>query len=56
MVKVDTDSDPIGINNRWSVCISHKIEDFIDSPTESKRVIEGLGSTHMNNIMIGIIQ
>ena len=56
VVKLDTDSEPIGIDNRCSACISHKIEDFIGNPTESKRMIKGFGGTQVRNVMKGTIQ
>ena len=56
IIKMDTDSDPIGIDNRCSACISHKIEDFIGNPIESKRVIKGFGGAQVRNIMVGTIR
>ena len=52
----DTDAEAIGINNRCSACISHRIEDFIDNPVESKRSIKGFGGTKVENIMRGTIK
>ena len=46
----DTDSCPVGIDNRCSACISHKIEDFIDTPMESSRVIKGIGGSMTSNV------
>ena len=55
LVKIDTDSDSIGIDNRCSACISHRIEDFVGNPTESKRTIRGFGGAQTRNIMTGTI-
>ena len=52
----DTDAEAIGIDNRCSACISHRIEDFIDNPVESKRTIKGFGGTKVENIMRGTIK
>lgn len=35
----------IGIDNRCSATISHKIEDFVGEMTDSKRTISGFGGT-----------
>ena len=56
IVNTDTDSDTIGIDNRCSACISHRIEDFIGNPVESKRTIRGFGGTHTKNIMMGTLK
>ena len=52
----DTDADQIGIDNRCSACISHKIEDFIGNPTQMKRTIKGFGGARVSNIMSGTIK
>ena len=46
----DTDSCPVGIDNRCSDCISHKIEDFIDTPMDSNRINKGFGGSTTNNV------
>ena len=56
IVNFDTDSEAIGIDNRCSTCISHKIDDFIDIPIESKRTIKGFGGARVSNIMKGTIR
>ena len=39
----DTDSMPIGIDNRCSACISHDIRDFVGTLQECNRTIKGFG-------------
>ena len=51
----DTDSGPIGIDNRCTGCISHKIEDFQGPLRDSGRQIKGFGGTTTGNIKIGTI-
>ena len=55
MTRFDADSYPIGVDNRCSACISHKIEDFEDDIRPSNRVIKGFGGTQTAPAMIGII-
>ena len=55
-IHFDTDSEHVGIDNRCSACISHKIEDFIGSPNQTKRTIKGFGGARINNIMKGTIK
>ena len=54
--RFDTDSESIGIDNRCSACISHRIEDFIDNPQESNRAIKGFGGTRIENVMKGTLK
>jgi hypothetical protein len=51
----DTDSGMVGIDNRCSACISNKIEDFIDIPIDSNRVIKGFGGARTSNVKTGTI-
>jgi hypothetical protein len=51
----DTDSAPIGIDNRCTGCISHRIEDFEGPLQESNRAIKGFGRTRTTNVKIGTI-
>jgi hypothetical protein len=51
----DTDSAPIGIDNRCTGCISHRIEDFEGPLQESNRAIKGFGGTRTTNVKIGTI-
>jgi hypothetical protein len=55
MVTFDTDSVPIGIDNRCTGCISNRIEDFEGPMVESKRAIKGFGGTRTTGIMIGTL-
>ena len=56
VARFDTDSDEIGIDNRCSACISHKIEDFIGAPIETNKTIKGFGGSRVENIMKGTIK
>ncbi len=51
----DTDSGPLGIDNRCSGCISSFVEDFEGPLQESGRVIKGFGGTRTRNVMTGTI-
>ena len=55
-INFDSDAESIGIDNRCSACLSHKIEDFIGTPRESKRTIKGYGGTKISNVMTGTIK
>ena len=55
-ISFDSDAGSIGIDNRCSVCMSHKIDDFIGIPKESKRTIRGFGGTKVSNVMTGTIK
>ena len=55
-INFDTDSEQVGIDNRCSACISHKIEDFIGTPVRTKRTIKGFGGAKVSNIMKGTIK
>ena len=52
----DSDTESIGIDNRCSACMSHKIDDFVGTPKESKRTIKGFGGTRISNVMTGTIK
>ena len=52
----DTDSYPIGIDNRCSGCISHKIEDFVGPLVDSARTIKGFGGSRTTNVKIGTLR
>ena len=53
----DTDSKPIGIDNRCSACISHDIKDFVGTLQTCNRTIKGFGGvSHTSNIMTGTIK
>jgi hypothetical protein len=51
----DTDSGPIGVDNRCTGCISHHIEDFEGPLRDSNRAIKGFGGSCTTNIKIGTI-
>ena len=55
-VTFDTDSKPIGVDNRCSACISHDPSDFVSDLRPSNRCIKGFGGTRHTNIMKGTIQ
>jgi hypothetical protein len=55
MVTFDTDSVPIGIDNRCTGCISNRIEDFEGPWVESNRAIKGFGGSRTTGIMIGTL-
>lgn len=52
----DTDSTEIGIDNRCTACISNDLQDFIDAPTPSGRVIKGFGGTRHTQVMTGTLK
>ena len=52
----DTDSGPIGIDNRSSGCMSHRIEDFEGQLTDSNRFIKGFGGSRTTSVKIGTIR
>lgn len=55
--KFDSDSFPIGVDNRCSGCISSHIEDFIGPLDDVNRVIKGFGgTTHRGTIKMGTIK
>ena len=51
----NTDSDPIGIDNRCTACISHRIDDFEGVIQDSNRVIKGFGGATTGKVKIGTI-
>ena len=55
VTQFDTDSVPIGIDNRCSACISHKAEDFIGQLQDSPKVIKGFGGTRTTNVKVGTL-
>ena len=55
ILRMDTDSAPIGIDNRCSLCISNKVEDFVGEMTETKRKIKGFGGVLSPDIKVGTI-
>lgn len=53
---MDTDSETIGINNRASVCISHKIEDFVRELHDTNRIIVGYSGTKTTGLKTDTLQ
>lgn len=51
----DKDSQSIGVDNRASVCISHKLEDFIGEMHDTNRVIIGYNGSKTSNLKTGTI-
>ena len=54
--RFDTDAYDIGIDNRCSGCISHKIEDFVGPMIDSKKSIKGFGGSRTTNVKTGTIK
>ena len=54
-VRFDTDSAPVGIDNRCTGCISHVPEDFIGDLRDSTKSIKGFGGSRTSNIKIGTL-
>ena len=54
--KFDTDSTRIGIDNRCSGCISHRVEDFEGPLTDTNKTIRGFGGSRISNIKMGTIR
>jgi hypothetical protein len=46
----DTDSKPIGIDNRCTACISHDATDFVGNVLPSNRWIKGFGGSKTTNV------
>lgn len=49
-IAFDTDSGPVGIDNRCTACISNRIEDFEGQLVDSNRSIKGFGGTRTPNV------
>ena len=54
-IRFDTDSAPVGINNRCTGCISHVAEDFIGQLNDSQKSIKGFGGTRTKNVKVGTL-
>ena len=52
----DTDSEPIGIDNRCTACMSHRIEDFESVPTPVDVVVRGYAGKETGGVMKGVIR
>ena len=55
-ITFDTDSRPIGIDNRCTACISHKVEDFTGPLIDTNRNIKGFGGTRTSNLKLGTLK
>jgi hypothetical protein len=55
-IAFDTDSGPVGIDNRCTACISDRIEDFEGHLSDSNRSIKGFGGTRTTNVKMGTIK
>ena len=55
-VNFDTDLYKIGIDNRVSACISHKVEDFDGPLHETNKVIKGIAGTRVTRVKKGTIK
>ena len=56
LTKFDTDSSSIGIDNRCSGCISHRVEDFEGPLMDTNKTIRGFGGSRLSNIKMGTIR
>ena len=52
----DTDSHPLGIDNRCTACISHDVKDFIGPLTDTDKSIKGFGGTTQGQVKIGTLK
>ena len=52
----DTDSVPVGVDNRCSGCISQKVTDFIGDLVDCNITIKVFGGTRTSNIKVGTIK
>ena len=56
IVTFDSDSAPIGVDNRCSACISHIPEDFICNLVDSNRTIKGFAGSKTTGIKVCTLQ
>ena len=52
----DTDSAPVGIDNRCSACMSHIRSDFVGELMKTSRAIKGYAGTQVFEVFIGTIR
>jgi hypothetical protein len=52
----DTDSEPIGVDNRCTACISHVSTDFVGPLTDSGRTIRGFAGSRTVGIQVGTLR
>ena len=55
VIRFDTDSAPVGIDNRCTGCISHIAEDFVGQLRDSNKSIKGFGGSRTPNVKIGTL-
>ena len=55
IIRFDTDTKPIGVDNRCSACISPYIEDFIGSLEDTNKTIIGFASARTDNPKMGTL-
>ena len=53
--RFDTDSGSIGIDNRYSTCISHVPEDFVGTLTDSSKTIKGFAGSKTKGVKVGTL-
>ena len=56
MIKFDTDSASIGIDNRCSGCISHRVEDFEGPLIDTNKSIRGFGGVRTYDVKMGTVR
>ena len=56
ITRFDTDSSNIGVDNRCSGCISHRIEDFEGNLVETAKSIRGFAGSQVRNVKMGTIR
>ena len=54
-IRVDTDSAPIGIDNRCSLCVSNVAEDFVGDLVDTNRQIKSFGGLFSQNVKMGTL-
>ena len=52
----DTDSYPVGVDNRCLGCISHKVTNFIEELVDCNRTIKVFSGTRTTNIKMGTMK
>ena len=51
----DTNSSPIGVDNRCTGCLSHQNEDFEGPLIDTGRQIKGFGGSLTSNVQMGTL-
>ena len=54
-VRFDTDSAPVGIDNRCTACISHVAQDFIGPLRDSGKTIKGFAGSKTKGVKVGTL-